>query len=141
MEPTLAQGATHSVSRQVDEAMTVPHAPGDYPLFVDMPEVLATAALVTFVEAACADALAPHLDHDEVSVGTAIDLTHSAPTPVGGTIRATVEVAHLEERTVSFSVTVSDDEEVVSVGTHTRVVVRRDRFDEKVAEKAERLGR
>ncbi len=141
MEPTLAQGATHSVSRLVDESMTVAHASGDYPLFMDMPQVLATAALVSFVEAACADALGQYLEDDEISVGTVIDLTHSAPTPVGGTIRASVEVAHLEERTVSFSVTVSDDEEVVSVGTHTRVVVRRDGFDQKVAEKADRLGR
>ncbi|HET7723663.1 MAG TPA: hypothetical protein VFK68_03420, partial [Propionibacteriaceae bacterium] len=70
MKPTLVQGATHSLSRQVDETMTVPYGRGDYPLFADMPDVLATASLVTFIEAACADLLAPHLEDDEVSVGT-----------------------------------------------------------------------
>ncbi len=140
MKPTLAQGATHSLSRQVDETMTVPYGRGDYALFADMPKVLATASLVTFIEAACADLLAAHLEDDEVSVGTLVDVTHSAPTPIGGTIRAEVEVVTLEPRSISFSVTVLDDEDVISVGTHGRAVVRRGRFDQTVAEKAERLG-
>ena len=140
MKPTLAQGATHSLLKQVDETMTVPYGRGDYALFADMPKVLATAALVTFVEAACADTLAEHLEEGEVSLGTVIDITHSAPTPVGATIRAEVEVTHVEPRSVTFSVTVLDDEDVVSMGTHTRGVVPRDRFDQKVADKAHRLG-
>jgi fluoroacetyl-CoA thioesterase len=79
MKPTLAQGATHSLLKQVDETMTVPYGRGDYPFFAEMPKVLGTAALVTFIEAACAESLAPHLDDDEVTVGTVIDITHSAP--------------------------------------------------------------
>lgn len=82
MKPTLAQGATHSTSKVVDEMMTVPYARGDYALFAQMPKVLATAALVTFIEAACAETLAPHLEDDEVSLGTVVGITHSAPTPV-----------------------------------------------------------
>jgi len=140
MKPTLAQGATHSISKMVDETMTVPYGRGEYPLFADMPKVLSTAALVTFIEAACADILGPHLEDGEVSLGTVIDVTHSAPTPVGGTIRAEVEVAHVDLRVVTFSVTVLDDEDVVSVGTHSRGIVQRHRFDQKVADKARRLG-
>ena len=140
MKPTLVQGATHSFSTKVDETMTVPHGRGDYALFADMPKVLATAALVTFIEAACADLLAAHLEDHEVSVGTLVDVTHSAPTPVGGTIRAEVEVVTLEPRSVSFSVTVLDDEDVISVGTHDRAVIDRSRFEKTIAEKAERLG-
>ena len=140
MKPALAQGATNSISKTVDETMTVPYGRGEYALFADMPKVLATAALVTFIEAACAEALAPHLEDDEVSLGTVIDITHSALTPVGATIRAEVEVVKVEPRSVSFSVTVLDDEDVISVGTHTRAVVSRDRFDQKVSDKAQRLG-
>jgi fluoroacetyl-CoA thioesterase len=140
MKPTLAQGATHSLLKQVDETMTVPYGRGDYPLFAQMPKVLGTAALVTFIEAACAESLAPHLDDDEVTVGTVIDITHSAPSPVGATIRAEVEIVKVEPRSVSFSVTVLDDEDVISVGTHTRAVASRRRFDQKVSEKAHRLG-
>jgi fluoroacetyl-CoA thioesterase len=109
-------------------------------LFADMPKVLATAALVTFIEAACAETLAAHLESDEVSLGTVIDVTHSAPTPVGATIRAEVEVVKVEPRSVSFSVTVLDDEDVISVGMHTRAVISRPRFDQKVDAKRERLG-
>jgi fluoroacetyl-CoA thioesterase len=140
MKPALAQGATTSISKDVDETMTVPYGRGEYPLFADMPKVLATAALVTFIEAACAETLAPHLEEDEVSLGTVIDITHSAPTPVGATIRAEVEVVKVEPRSVSFSLTVLDGEDVISLGTHTRAVISRSRFDEKVDAKRERLG-
>jgi len=140
MKPALAQGVTSSFSKDVDETMTVPYGRGEYPLFADMPKVLATAALVTFIEAACAETLAAHLESDEVSLGTVIDVTHSAPTPVGATIRAEVEVVKVEPRSVSFSVTVLDDEDVISVGTHTRAVISRPRFDQKVDAKRERLG-
>lgn len=140
MQPTLAQGATHSMSKVVDETMTVPYVRGDYALFADMPRVLATAALVGFVEAACMDALVPHLDAGEGTVGTVIDITHSAATPIGGTVRAEITVTTVEPRSVTFSVTVVDDEDVVSVGTHTRAVINRARFDQRVADKAQRLG-
>jgi fluoroacetyl-CoA thioesterase len=140
MKPTLAQGATGSMSKVVDETMTVPYVRGDYASFATMPRVLATAALVGFIEAACMETLAPHLEESEVSLGTVIDVTHSAATPVGATIRAEVEVTKVEPRSVSFSLTVLDDEDVVSVGTHTRAVVSRSRFDQKVDAKRERLG-
>ncbi|HEY5484780.1 MAG TPA: thioesterase family protein [Propionibacteriaceae bacterium] len=140
MKPALAQGATYSLLKVVDETMTVPYGRGEYPLFADMPKVLATAALVTFIEAACAETLEPHLEEDEVSLGTVVDITHSAPTPIGATIRAEVTVIKVEPRNVSFAVTVLDDEDVISVGTHTRGVVSRHRFDQKVADKSQRLG-
>jgi fluoroacetyl-CoA thioesterase len=140
MKPTLAQGATASMSKVVDETMTVPFVRGDYPSFATMPRVLATAALVGFIEAACMETLAPHLEDDEVSLGTLIDISHSAPTPVGATIRIEVEVVKLEPRSVSFSVTVLDDEDVISVGSHTRGIVQRQRFDQKVSDKAQRIG-
>ncbi len=140
MQATLTQGTTHSMSKVVDESMTVPQVRGDYSSFASMPRVFATAALVGFIEAACMETLDAHLDEGEVTLGTVIDITHSAPTPVGGTVRAEITVTHVEPRSVTFSVTVLDDEDVVSVGTHTRAVVSRDRFEQKVADKAQRLG-
>jgi fluoroacetyl-CoA thioesterase len=140
MQATLTQGTSHSMSKVVDESMTVPQVRGDYASFAEMPRVFATAALVGFIEAACMETLAPYLDEGEVTLGTLIDITHSAPTTVGGTVRAEVTVSHVEPRSVSFSVTVVDDEDVVSVGTHTRAVISRERFDQKVADKAQRLG-
>jgi fluoroacetyl-CoA thioesterase len=140
MRATLTQGTSHSMSKVVDESMTVPHVRGDYASFVTMPRVFATAALVGFIEAACMETLAPYLDAGEVSLGTVVDITHSAPTPVNGTVRAEVTVTKVEPRSVTFSVTVLDDEDVVSVGTHTRAILSRDRFDQKVADKAQRLS-
>ncbi len=140
MQATLTHGTSHSMSKVVDESMTVPHVRGDYASFAAMPRVFATAALVGFIEAACMETLAPHLDEGEVTLGTLIDITHSAPTPVRGTVRGEVTVTRVEPRSVTFSVTVLDDEGVVSVGTHTRAIIFRDRFEQKVADKAQRLG-
>ena len=140
MMPTLTQGASHSMSKVVDESMTVPHVPGEYASFAAMPRVFATAALVGFIEAACMETLVPYLEAGEVTLGTVIDITHSAPTPVRGTVRAEVTVTKVEPRSVTVSVTVLDDEDVVSVGIHTRAIVSRDRFEQKVADKAQRLG-
>jgi fluoroacetyl-CoA thioesterase len=140
MQATLTQGTSHSMSKVVDESMTVPHVRGDYASFASMPPVLATAALVGFIEAACMETLDPYLDAGEVTLGTVIDITHSAPTPVRGTVRAEITVTKVEPRSVTFSVTVLDEEDVVSVGTHTRAVVSRERFEQKAADKAQRLG-
>lgn len=140
MQATLTQGTTGSMSKVVDQSMTVPHVRGDYPSFADMPRVFATAALVGFIEAACMATIEPYLDEGEVSLGTVIDITHSAPTPVGATVRAEVTVTTVEPRSVTFSVTVLDEEHVISVGTHTRGVVDRARFEQRVADKATRLG-
>lgn len=140
MQATLTQGTTHSMSKVVDESMTVPHVRGDYASFSTMPRVFATAALVGFVEAACMETLAPYLDEGEVTLGTLIDITHSAATPVRGTVRAEVTVTTVEPRSVTFSVTVLDEEDVISVGTHVRAVVSRERFEARVADKAQRLG-
>lgn len=128
------------MAKIVDDSMTVPHVRGDYASFATMPRVFATAALVGFIEAACMETVAPYLEEGEVTLGTLIDVTHSAATPVGDTVRAEVTAITVEPRKVTFSITVLDGEDVVSVGTHTRAVVSRERFEQRVAEKAERLG-
>jgi fluoroacetyl-CoA thioesterase len=140
MKPSLHQGLTGTATITVTEAMTVPAFAESFPAYAGMPPALATLGLVGFVEQACIELLADHLDDDEFSVGIDVELTHTTPSPVGAHLTADLHVIQVERRSVLFAVTVSDPESVVSIGQHRRAILSRDRFDQKLAEKADRLN-
>ena len=56
-------------------------------------------------------------------------------------VRATAEVVGVEGRTIRFRVRAEDELDLIGEGTHERVVVNLERFDERVREKATRAGR
>ena len=92
----------------------------------DVP-VLATPRVVAWMEAAAV--AAPHgLPDHLTSVGIHVSVDHSAPTLDGVTVRALAEVRAVDGRTVEFDVRAFDGEKVIAGGTHTRVIVDRDRF-------------
>lgn len=93
-----------------------------------MPPVFATAFMVAFVEHTCIEALAPYLDEHEWTVGTHVDISHRAATPVGMQVTAEVELIATEGRCLTFRVECRDEREVIGAGTHERVVVDAPRF-------------
>ena len=88
MNPTLKPGLRRVQELFIDEGQTVPALSGTFPGFADMPPVLATAFMVGFIEWTSIEALRPYLEPDERSVGTLVDVTHVAATPVGMTVTA-----------------------------------------------------
>ena len=110
------------------------------PDFVAMPKVFATGFMIGFVEWACLEALAPHLDEGEGSLGVHIDIDHRAATPPGMTVTAEVEVVEVDGRRVSFDVAVRDEKEVIAEGRHKRFIVDWDRFNADLAEKTGTAG-
>ena len=64
-----------------------------------------------------------------------LNVGHYAATPVGMRLRATAVVTKVEGRTVEFRVEAFDEKERVGDGTHTRVVVNVERFDQRVQRK------
>ena len=48
-----------------------------------MPAVLATPWLIWFMEHTAREAMLPHLEPTESTVGTLVDIEHLAPTPLG----------------------------------------------------------
>ena len=56
-----------------------------------MPKVFATGFMIVLMEWACAQLLAPHLDAGEGSVGTHVDVSHSAATLPGQTVTVDAE--------------------------------------------------
>jgi predicted thioesterase len=98
--------------------------------------VLATPVMINLIEAAALAAVEQSLPEEHQSLGTHLDVTHIAATPVGMRVRATAEVVKVEGRTVYFRVRAEDERELIGEGTHERVVVNVNRFDERVRKKA-----
>ena len=97
--------------------------------------VLATPVMINLFEAAALDALDKHLPPGYQSLGTVLNVRHIAATPVGMRVRATAEIVKVEGRTVFLKVTAEDDRELIGDGTHERVVVNVEKFDQRVARK------
>lgn len=100
-----------------------------------MVRVLATPVMINLFEAAALDAAEKLLPEGHQSLGTLLDVTHIAATPVGMKVRATAEVIGAEGRTVRFKVEAHDEKELIGEGWHDRVVVNVARFDERVKRK------
>ena len=98
--------------------------------------VLATPVMINLIEAAALAAIEQSLPENHQSLGTRLDISHTAATPVGMRVRASAEVVRVEGRTVHLAVKAEDERELIGQGTHERVVVNVERFDERVQRKA-----
>jgi len=85
--------------------------------------VYATPELVRDIEHTCRDLLLQHSDDGEDSVGTAISIRHSAPTPVGMNVWITVTIASVEGRLVNLEISAKDEADPICKGTHSRFIV------------------
>src|SRR3954466_6332886 len=66
--------------------------------------VLATPVMINLIEAAPPPAGEQSLPEEHQSLGTRLDVTHIAATPVGMRVRATAEVVKVVGRTIHFKV-------------------------------------
>lgn len=90
--------------------------------------VLATPALVAYIENACCACLAEELSLDQTSVGTAISLQHVAPSKPAATIRVEIHMQPVDGRQATFDVAAFDGNVLVGKGTHQRVIIDPERF-------------
>src|SRR5262245_42190007 len=138
MHPDLKPGLRGRFEYRVPAEKTVPHVYREFAEFQQMPAVFATAFLVGLIEGTCQKAMVPYLDWPrEQSLGTLVNFTHLAATPAGFTVTVEAEVIAVEGRTVRFHARAHDGHDLISEGTHERVVIDAERFLRKVAQKAE----
>lgn len=132
-------GDRHSFAFTVTEAKTVPRLYPESAEFSAMPEVFATGYMVGLMEWACIDALSPHLDEGEGSLGIAIDVTHTAATLPGQTVTVNVECIESDGNRLGWRVVAHDGVDAIGEGTHRRAVVRWDGFNARMAAKRAKL--
>ena len=142
MKESLRPGLTYRFAFEIPPTKTVPHLYPESALFQEMPQVLATGYLVGLMEWACIEALKPHLDWPrEQSLGTHVDFSHIAATPPGLTVTVDVRLDRIEGRRLFFTLSAHDGVDLISEGTHERVMIDAARFDAKIGQKYPELAR
>ena len=116
MQESLATGLTTTARINVDDARTIS-------FMGDEGRVYATPELVRDIEMTCRDLILEHVDEGQDSVGTHIDVSHIAATPIGMWVDITVTVNSLDRRAVSFEISARDPLEQICLGSHSRFIV------------------
>ena len=90
--------------------------------------VYATPCMVALMEGAACEAISAALPEDKTSVGTELNISHIAATPVGMDVRAEAEVIAVEGSAITFQVTAYDESGKIGEGTHKRAVISVQKF-------------
>jgi fluoroacetyl-CoA thioesterase len=137
MKESLRPGLEGIFRYTVPESKTVPRIYEEAPDFQMMPAVFATGFMVALMEWACIELIKPHLDWPaEQSLGTHVNLSHTAATPPGMTVEVKTRLEAVEGRKLVFRVSAHDGVDPITEGTHERHVIDAERFARKVASKA-----
>ncbi|MEU4313073.1 thioesterase family protein [Nocardia sp. NPDC024068] len=140
MHDILTVGDVQEMTYTVPADKTVPHLYPESEDYRIMPEVFATGFMVGLLEWSAIRALRPVLEEGEGSLGTMVNILHSAPTPPGARLTVTARCVRVDKNYVEWEVEARDDDgDVAAKGTHGRHVIDTGRFLKRVAAKAERL--
>jgi fluoroacetyl-CoA thioesterase len=140
MKPTLKAGLRHRFAYKVPIEKTVPYTYPESSEIAAMPKVFATGFMVVLMEWTCIQLMAPHLDPGEGSVGTHVDVSHTAATPPGMTVTVDVECTEVAGKKIAFKVRAHDGLDLIGEGRHERFVVAWDKFNTRIADKAAKAG-
>ncbi|MEJ5364415.1 MAG: thioesterase family protein [Desulfosoma sp.] len=108
--------------------------------FHNLPDVFATPFLGGLMEQVCAELIDEHLEPGMQSVGMAMNLKHLAPTPLGMEVKVVAEVTAVEGRKLTFALEAYDEVEKIGEATHERFIIKADKFNTRVLEKAQKIS-
>lgn len=92
--------------------------------------VFGTPFMCALMENAAMTALQAFLEEGQGSVGTHLEISHDAPTPVGMEVWAEAEITAVSEngKMVDFAVRAWDARGPIGAGTHTRAIIKNEKF-------------
>lgn len=96
------------------------------------PRVLSTPQMILCMERACRNLILEMLDPGHDTVGTHVNVAHSAAAPMGCTVTFSAELKAINNRRAEFLVRASRGEITVGHGTHERAIIDIRRFKDKV---------
>lgn len=138
MKDSLKPGVGYEFSFTVTESKLVPALYPEAEEFQAMPEVFATGYMVGLIEWACIQAVNPHLHWpEEQTVGTHVDVSHTAATPAGLTVTVSVNLAEVDGRRLVFDIEARDNRDLISRGRHERFVINKAKFDNRLKDKCQ----
>ena len=90
--------------------------------------VFATPYMFPLMENAAVNAVQEDLEPGQGTVGTRLDVTHDAATPIGMKVWAEAEVTAVEGKRITLAVRAFDEAGPIGGGVHERFVITVDRF-------------
>lgn len=98
-------------------------------------EVFSTPSMVALMEKAALSSVQPYLEDGQGTVGTRLEISHLAASPVGAHIRAESELVEIDRRMLSFEVKAYAGDELIGEGRHQRCIILNEHFMEKTLAK------
>lgn len=98
--------------------------------------VYATPSLVGHMELTCRDFVLEHLDDNEDTVGTRVEIDHIAPTLSGMWCEIKATISEVQGRLVTLEFEAWDQVEPVAKGRHMRFIVDKEKTAGRLAAKA-----
>lgn len=95
-------------------------------------QVFATPMLVALMEQTCNESVTPLLKAGQGTVGTHIDISHSAATPVGMKVWCDSELVEVDRRRLVFTVKAFDECGPIGEGRHERFIIDSAKFQAKI---------
>ncbi len=95
-------------------------------------QVFATPMMIALVERTCNESVVPHLEAGQGTVGTHVNVSHCAATPVGMRVWCDSELVEVDRRRLLFSVKAYDECGLIGEGTHERFIIESAKFQAKV---------
>lgn len=100
-----------------------------------MVDVYATPMMISLMENTCAKSVASHLQADESTVGTHVNVSHCAATPIGMKVYCESELIEIDRRKLTFKVTAYDERGLIGEGLHERFIIDSKKFQAKINSK------
>ena len=94
-------------------------------------DVLATPKMIAMLEKAAWESVQPYLEDGCGTVGTLMNVTHDAATPLGMKVRCTSELVQVEGKKLVFKVEAFDEKGHIGGGMHERFIVNNEKFQSK----------
>lgn len=97
--------------------------------------VFATPMMIGLIEKTCFDSVQPYLEEGKGTVGTKVNVSHLAATPVGMKVTAESELIEIDGRRLVIKVSAHDERGLIGEGTHERFIIDTARFLAKTNDK------
>jgi fluoroacetyl-CoA thioesterase len=94
----------------------------------ELPPVYSTPDLIRLMEIAGFHALQPFCEPGEISVGTAINIEHRAPSGINSVVKAEAVVEKVDGRFITLQVVAHEGKNEVGRGTITRAIIEVEKF-------------
>ena len=98
--------------------------------------VFATPQMIALMEGAAVNAVQACMEEDQGTVGTHLDVSHDAATPIGMKVWAEAELTAVDGRKLTFAVAAYDEAGPIGRGTHERFVITPSKFMAKAKSRA-----